>query len=101
MGKTAFFIQHPRTIDDLRKPHFIEQEHAYMIAATVLLGKMDYENFIFDLCADRQFLQDYCDCCSDGSVFRCVLVKMRKATDGILVVPENRCFVKFAAYISG
>jgi hypothetical protein len=49
--------------------------------------------------ADRQFLEDYADLCSEGEVWRCVLVKQRGASGGVLVMPDG-CYVKYAALMS-
>ena len=80
-------------------PHDIRQEQPYKIVKTVVLGKMDYENFITDMLADRQFIEDNYALCSEGEKLNRLLVKKRGKAGGILVVPENQCFVKYAAYI--
>ena len=95
----ALFIKTPRTIEDLQKPHDICQERPYKIVKTIVLGKMDYENFITDMLADRQFIEDNYALCSEGEELNCLLVKERGKAGGVLVVPENRCYVKYAAYI--
>ena len=61
MKKTgyAYFVESPRTIDDLMEPYPIEQETAYEIVKTVKLSGIDYENFITDMIADRQFIEDH------------------------------------------
>ena len=41
----AFFVNHPMSIDDLKKPHLLEQEHPYRIVKEIKLPKIDYENF--------------------------------------------------------
>ena len=62
----AHFVESPRTIDDLMEPHPIEQETAYEIVKTVKLSGIDYENFITDMIADRQFIEDNAALCSQG-----------------------------------
>ena len=52
----AYFVESPRIIEDLLAPHPIEQETQYEIVKTVKLAKIDYENFITDMIADRQFI---------------------------------------------
>ena len=42
---TAFFVDFPRILDELKQPHLLKAERPYEIAATVTLGKMDYDNF--------------------------------------------------------
>ena len=102
MEKTgfAYFVESPRIIEDLKGPHPIEQEMQYEIVKTVKLAKIDYENFITDMVADRQFIEDHAALCSKGEVWRCILVQQRGQTDGVLVMPEDGCFVGWAAYYS-
>ena len=103
MEKTgyAYFVESPRIIEDLLAPHPIEQETKYEIAKTVKLAKIDYENFITDMIADRQFIEDNASLCSRGGPWRCILVQQRGRTDGVLVVPVDGCYVGWAAYYCG
>ena len=103
MEKTgyAYFVESPRIIDDLKVPHPIEQETQYEIVKTVKLAKIDYENFITDMIADRQFIEENAALCAQGGVWRCLLVQQRGRTDGVLVVPVDGCYVGWAAYYSG
>ncbi len=96
----AFFVSFPRILSDLRKPHLITSEQPYEIVKTVSLGKMDYENFCSDMIADRQFIEDYADLCCIGPVWKCLFVHQRGRTDGVLIVPTDGCYVKYAAYVS-
>jgi hypothetical protein len=96
----AYFVERPRVIEDLIQPHLFEQEREYQIVKTIELGKMDYENFITDMLADRQFIEDNAGLCSQGEVWQCLLTRQRGCSDGILVMPENGCFVGWAAYYS-
>ena len=93
----AYFVERPRIIEDLIQPHLFEQEREYQIVKTIELGKMDYENFITDMLADRQFIEDNAGLCSQGGVWQCLLIRQRGCSDGILVMPENGCFVGWAA----
>ena len=93
----AYFVERPRVIEDLIQPHLFEQEREYRIVKTIELGKMDYENFITDMLADRQFIEDNAGLCSQGEVWQCLLIRQRECSDGILVMPENGCFVGWAA----
>ena len=97
----AFFVESPRIIEDLLAPHPIEQETQYEIVKTVKLAKIDYENFITDMIADRQFIEDNASLCSRGEIWRCILVQQRGRTDGVLVVPVDGCYVGWAAYYCG
>ena len=93
----AHFVESPRTIDDLMVPHPVEQETAYEIAKTVKLSGIDYENFITDMIADRQFIEDNAALCSKRETWRCILVQRRGRTDGVLVLPADSCHVGWAA----
>lgn len=94
----AFFVEKPRRIDDLIRPHPIEMEQQYEVVKTIRLPKIDYENFITDMVADRLFLEDNASHCSAGDVIRCLKVTHRGALESILVVPD-RAWVKIAAFI--
>ena len=99
MGKEnrADFVYSPRTAEELLRPHDLNSEKPYQIVRTVSLSAMSYENFITDMLADRQFLEDHADLCSEGEVWRCILVRQRGQSGGVLVVPDG-CYVKFAAF---
>ncbi len=96
---TAFFVRTPRTIRDLRKPHLPQTERPYEVVHTVQLDALDYENFTEDLLVDRQFIEDFGGLCSEGDIFRCLLVCQLCKNEGILVMPELDAYVKWAAYI--
>jgi hypothetical protein len=65
MGITgsAYFVERPRTMADLSVPHPFERERLYEVVKTVKLARIDYENFITDLLADRQFIEDHAALC--------------------------------------
>ena len=98
--ETAFFVFRPRRIDDLLVPHFLEREHQYQIVADVTLKAIDYENFAEDLLADREFLEPYAEHCDKGTIYRCIFVHQKGSKEGILIVPEQGCFVSCAAYLA-
>ena len=87
----AYFVGKPRMIEDLLQPHPIESERPYEIVKTINLSGIDFENFITDMVADRQFLEDNAALC-----IRCLLVKHRITGEGILVVPD-KAWVDIAA----
>ena len=95
----AYFVESPRIIEDLLAPHPIEQETQYEIVNTVKLAKIDYENFITDMIADRLFIEENAALCAQGGVWRCLLVQQRGRTDGVLVMPVDGCYVGWAAYV--
>lgn len=99
--KKAYFVRYPRTCVDLQIPHTTDQEAPCEIVRTIELDAIDYENFIYGLDADRQYIENNAHLCADGNIKNCIMVKMRDKKDGILVVPEpkNPRFVWMAAYI--
>ena len=94
----AYFVSDPRRIEDLTVLHLAEKERPFAVVKTVKLAKIDYENFITDMLADRQFIEDHAALCSKDEVWRCILVQQRGHADGVLVMPEDGCFVGWAAY---
>ncbi len=96
--KKAYFVKHPRVIEDLLKPHPVDAELPYEVVCRVTLVAIDYENFVTDMRTDRQFIEDSAGLCADGEIMKCMLVGRRGRAGGILVVPEDKAFVKFAAY---
>ena len=99
----AYFVSYPRRIDDLRKPHLTDQEQQYEVAKTVTLPAIDFENFITDMAADRQFIEDNAALCSKDEPMKCLLVKQRGKNGGVLVIPDMpdyKAYVKLAAYIT-
>ena len=97
----AYFTRAPRTMRDLQGPHPLEQEQDFRIAKTIALSHIAYENFEEDLTVDRQFIEDNVSRCSEGKVWECLFVHERRQTDGILVMPEESRYVKWAAYWGG
>ena len=97
----AFFVHRPRRIEDLRCPHIPEKETAYEVVKTIYLSGIAYENFITDMLADRQFIEENAALCGKGTAFRCLFICQQGHRDGILVVPEGKAYVKWAAYIDG
>lgn len=92
----AYFVVLPRRIEDLMCPHPIESEREYEVVKTIRLAKIDYENFITDLMADRQFLEDSAELCSKGDVIRCLKIVCGRSGESVLVVP-NCAWVDVAA----
>lgn len=101
MNKTgrAYFVPDPSRLEDLVVPHLVSDERPYEIVRTITLGAIDYGNFITDMLADRAFIEENHDLCEKGEVWRCLFVRKRGQTDGILVIPEDDCYVGWAAYI--
>lgn len=101
MRKTgrAYFATHPRVLEDLCVPHLPEQERPYEIVKMVRLRKIDYENFVTDMVADRQFIEENAALCGRGRVWKCMTVCQRGGTEAVLVMPEDGCYVGWAARI--
>ena len=78
----AFFVDFPRIMEDLKALHDINAEQDFEIVATVKLGAIDFENFVTDMVADRQFIEDNCDLCSVGGVWKCLLVQQKVHVSG-------------------
>ena len=81
------------------KPHPVEMERQFKVVKTIRLTKIDYENFITDMIADRQFIEENAGLCSKGTVWDCIFVQQRGRADGVLVMPIDQCFVGWAAYL--
>lgn len=99
----AFFVIFPRVLKDLCKPHLIDAEKQYEVVRTVTLSAIAYENFITDMVADRQFIEDNADICAAGEPMKCILIRSRGKNEGVLVVPDSpdyKAYVKWAAYIT-
>ena len=97
----GFFAEGPRTIEDLSRPHTLEQERPFEIVKTISLSVIDYENFITDMKADRQFIEDHSTLCAQGEIWKCLLVRQRGSTSGVLVMPKAERFVGWAALWRG
>lgn len=99
MKGTAYFVKKPSKLSHLVRPHRIEDEVPYEIVRTILLSQMDYENFATDLTVDREYIEKNASLCRiyDG-VWKCLLIQQENAKSGILVMPEDQCWVGFAAY---
>lgn len=48
---------------------------------------------------DRQFIEDHAEKCCRGETWACILVQQTGRKDGILVMPEEGCYVGWAAYV--
>ena len=81
MRKTgqAYFVAMPRRVEDLRVLHDYSKEQKYEIVKSVRLSKIEYENFITDMLADRAFIEENAELCSVGTVWKCLLVQSKKA----------------------
>ena len=95
----AYFVDKPRTIDDLMQPHRIEAERPFQIVKIIQLSGIDYTNFITDMLADRSYIEEnYSLCSSSGSVLQCLLIKQKGKKGGILAVPIRSWVASAALY---
>ena len=95
----AYFVDKPRTIDDLMQPHRVKVERPFHIVKTIQLSGIDYTNFITDMLVDRRYIEEnYRLCSSSGSVIQCLLIKQRGKKGGILVVPIQSWVASAALY---
>ena len=86
----AYFVERPRRIEELKRPHPVELEREYEAVKTIRLTKLDYENFVTDMLADRQFLEDDAAACGrEGNLIRCLRVTCRGVDESVLVVAEG------------
>lgn len=100
-NRTALFLSAISTIDDLINPRKTKERKPYVIEETITLKSIDYQNFITDLYADRDFFdgkESLCRIDSDG-VWHCLLVQQKGKKDGILVMCEEDEDVKKMAYL--
>ena len=101
MNKTgkAYFVPDPSRLKDLTVPHLLSDERLYEIVKTITLGAIDYGNFITDMLADRSFIEENHELCEKGEVWRCLFILKRGEHDGVLVMPEDGSYVRYAAYV--
>ena len=94
----AYFIQHPRIMEDLLVLHDVQDEQPYKIVKEIRLQAMDFDNFTTDLTVERQYIEDNASLCCKGDVWKCLLIRGRDPGYGILVLPETNGYVGWAAY---
>ena len=103
LQNTAFFVRQPFRMEDLIRPHRLDQRQPFVIEKIIDLARIDFENLITDLCVDRWFIEEnkwICRVDKDG-VWHCLLVRQRGKTDGVLIMPDGTDYPKFAAYYPG
>lgn len=95
---TAYFVDFPRVVSDVKVLHAHDREKPFRIVKTISLSALSYENFCTDMLADRQFLEDYAELCEEGETWKCLFIHKLGSKDGVLVIPDG-CYVKWAAYL--
>lgn len=91
-------MKQPRILKDLFAIHAVDREHKYEVVKTIVLPLIDYENFITDMTVERQYLEDNAHLCEEGDIWKCLLIRRANKYDGVLVIPLDQCWVKWAAY---
>lgn len=99
---TAFFVNLPFSIRDLRRIHTVDQRRPYIIEVSVDLPPIDYENFSEDLTQWRQFIEDHMHLChiDEHGIWHCILARQKGQPDGILVMTDGVDWPQWAAYYS-
>lgn len=95
----AFFVQHPRCIDDLMRPHLLEAEREYTVVGRVRLNKIDFDNFLADMLADRWFIEKYASLCKETDPLHCLFTYCNTCGEAVLILPASDGHVKYAACI--
>ena len=99
---SAYFVLRPFRLEDLLRPHPIERRKPYRVEKTIRLAKIDFTNFVTDLCVDRWFIEENAGLCGIDSygVWHCILVRQRGKADGVLVMSDGCDYPKWAAHSS-
>lgn len=95
----AFFVYHPRCLDDLRRPHLLEAESEYTVVSKIQLNTIDFENFLTDMLVDRWFIEKYGPLCAESNPFHCLLTYCNTYREAILILPDSNGHIKYAACI--
>ena len=99
MLQLNFALHNPRVVNDLIVLHDVMDELPFEIVKEIRLQAIDFENFITDMTVDRQYIKDHAALCDDGEIKKCLLIRGRNPEYGILVLPEAKSYVGWAAYI--
>lgn len=102
MIKSAFFLENTPSIHNLKRPHLLDEERFYTIEKTIILPKIEYENFIEDFYVERWFIEEFENCCKidDEGIWHCLLVQQKGEEDGVLVMSDGYEYPKWVAYIN-
>ncbi len=58
LSGAAHFVPDPRRVEELSVPHLLSDEKAYEVVKVITLSGIVYGNFITDMLADRQYIED-------------------------------------------
>ena len=95
MKERAYFVFRPRTVADLGTKNQEGKWQEYRIVKTICLNRIDYENFITDMLADRLFIEDNAVLCIEPG--DCLLVFGKQQKEELLIIPWHDGFVHYAA----
>lgn len=95
MKERAYFVFRPRTVADLGTKNQEGKWQEYRIVKTICLNRIDYENFITDMLADRLFIEDNAALCIEPG--DCLLVFGKQQEEELLIIPWHGGFVHCAA----
>lgn len=97
--KNAYFVKQPKTYHDLLSRTDTGAQFPYQVVRTIFLDALDFDNFLYGMDADREYLEKYAPLCSDGAVKYCLLIETEQKAGGILTVPNPKspCYVLWAA----
>lgn len=96
----ALFVRRPRVLSDLIIPHRVDNRSAYEIKKRINLRPIDYENLITDMLVERNYIEESSELCTSSSdVLDCLLISQIDSNEGILIVPEENGYVRFAAFL--
>lgn len=91
------FVMAPRMIGDLKNSQRMVTK-AYVIVKTVRLSNIDYENFVYDMTVNREWLEGVVSSEPSPFVLECVRVKAHNSEYmELLVAPDAAGYVAWAA----
>ncbi len=94
----ANFIKNPSTINDLLHICLTKQLKKYSISKSIEIPQIDYDNFITDLCVDREYIEKNKSLCYIKNLtYHCLYIHPTNSNVGILVMCDNKNYPKFAA----
>jgi hypothetical protein len=98
--KTAFFVNLPFTIKDLKSLHLCNKRKPFIVMKIIELSNIAYINFITDLTAERWYIENNKALCfiDKDSLWHCLLVRKCRGHNGVLVMSEGKDYPKYAAY---
>lgn len=95
---SAWFAVKPRSIEDLNGLVRQADKHSYEIVKVIELRPPAYDNFLYGMDVERDYLAKTAQKCSRGDLYRCAhIIRKGAKSGGILVVPDGKGFVILAA----